>query len=228
MSDHQFNSPAELDQALADTLITALSAAVAERGSASLVVSGGSTPKGLFAALSTADLPWSKITVLLADERWVPNDHADSNERMVKEVLLQGAAANAGFISLTPAYPDTEANLAEVRAALAAIDTFDIVILGMGGDMHTASLFPCCNEVNDGLTTSDAVLMTHPTSAPHARVTLSRQRLSNTRRGLVHIVGDDKWQVLAVARATDNEAAAPIGAFVEPKGDFEVWFAPKP
>jgi len=224
MSEHLFDSPEELDIALADFITTTLSDGIAKRGQASLVVSGGSTPKGLFATLAKAELPWSDVTILLADERWVPIDHSDSNERMVRELLLQNHASTASFLSLVPNYPDQASNIIEVQRSLSALGTFDIVILGMGGDSHTASLFPCCDEIEEGLTTQDSVLMTHPKTAPHARVSLSRSRLADTRHGIVHIVGDDKHAVLQEA-LTKSTSEAPISAFASKEGGFETWCA---
>jgi len=226
MSEHRYHTPAKLDQALCDYISQQLGDAVAARSSASLVVSGGSTPKGLFQLLTKSELPWHCITVMLADERWVPTDHPDSNEKMVRELLLQGQASAATFISLVSDFPHEKQNLASVTANLEDLGTFDVVVLGMGGDMHTASLFPCSSELEEGLTTADSALMTHPTTAPHARISLSRQRLANTRHGLIHIVGDDKRAVLnsAIGR---SPLEAPIAAFASRDGGFDIWFAPK-
>ena len=85
---HRYDSRDELDAALTETIATQLARGIASRGSASLVVSGGSTPKGLFKTLSSTEIDWEKVTVLLADERWVPETHADSNSAMVKSLLL--------------------------------------------------------------------------------------------------------------------------------------------
>lgn len=227
MSDHRFKRTAELDTALATYVAEALATDIQANGEAILVVSGGSTPKGLFAQLSQADINWSAVTVLLADDRWVPLDHDDSNESMVRNTLLVNNAAHASLVSLVADYPDMETNLTETEQRVAGLPAFSVVILGMGNDMHTASLFPCSAQIDNGLTTDNAVLMTHPTTAPHARVSLSKARLLRTQRGLVHIVGDDKWQVLAQARASHSEQVAPISAFVNASNGFDVWWAPK-
>jgi len=223
MSNTLLNSAQALDSALADTVMTTLCEAVAERGKATLVVSGGSTPKALFNLLSTKAGPWDAITVTLADERWVGLDHEDSNEAMVRRELLKDQAASATFLSLTPAFPDSESNIGQVCEQLEQLPPYDLVLLGMGGDMHTASLFPCAAELAVGLSTGAPALMTHPTSAPHSRVSQSLARLLKTRRGIVHIVGESKLDVLAAARATSDPTIAPISAFVEPAGPFEVW-----
>ena len=88
-NQHRYTDRSLLDAALAETIIVQLNEGIASRGTASLVVSGGSTPKGLFQKLSSAELDWAKVTVLLADERWVPETHADSNSAMVKTLLFK-------------------------------------------------------------------------------------------------------------------------------------------
>jgi 6-phosphogluconolactonase len=227
MSDYRFNNTSELDKALASFVSESLASDINAQGTATLVVSGGSTPKGLFAKLSYAEINWAAITVLLADDRWVPLNHPDSNETMVRQTLLVNNAAQATFMSLVGDYPNADSNLLQTEALVNQLPAFSVVVLGMGNDMHTASLFPCSAQIDNGLATSNAVLMTHPTTAPHARVSLSQARLLRTQRGLVHIVGDDKWQVLEQARASESEQTAPISAFVNARNAFDVWWAPK-
>ena len=226
MPEHHFESASTLDKALADTVVSKLAHAIDSRGHASLVVSGGSTPKGLFALLSEAGLDWARVTVVLADERWVEADHDDANRRMVRESLLRGTASGATFISLADAYPDTGAALHDVERALADIDQFDVVILGMGLDGHTASLFPCSLELREGLTTAAAALVTQPTTAPHKRISLSRKRLLATHYGALHIVGNEKKKVLVDAQKLGLQTIKPAAGFIEPDGPFELWFAP--
>lgn len=224
---NRFASPTDLDQALAAKVAGILSAAIADKGTASLVVSGGSTPKGLFRILADTSLDWSKVTVLLADERWVPTDHADSNDALVRGALLTGKASQANFLSLVSHYPDVDATLSAVEAALEHIPVFDLAILGMGTDGHTASLFPCAEELQEGLTTDRAVLMVQPQNAPHRRISLSKKRLQATTHGILHIVGDDKVDVLTEAHTSADNLKFPILNFIAPAGDFEVFWAPK-
>ena len=142
-AEHTADGAETLARDLADITAARLRAAVSARGAASLVVSGGRTPAPMFRALRACELPWERVTVTLADERWVPADAADSNERMVRAELLQGAAAAARFVGLVNAAPTPEAGRAATDAALRAIPRpFDVVMLGMGNDGHTASLFP--------------------------------------------------------------------------------------
>jgi 6-phosphogluconolactonase len=140
---HRFPDCASLVRSLADEIAGWLGEAVAARGAASLVVPGGSTPGPLFDALAGKELLWSAITVTLNDERWVDPADPASNERLVRERLLTGCAAEAGFVGLKTAAATARDGLAEVEARLAAIARpFDVMLLGMGADSHTASLFP--------------------------------------------------------------------------------------
>ena len=137
-----FDSSDELAGALSQKLGSILDSAIKNRGAASVAVSGGSTPKKLFEKLSKIDLDWSKVTVTLVDERWVDTDSSASNERLVKEFLLQNRAKDAKFIGLKNALSVSPEALMIVKAKLRNIDKLDIVVLGMGGDAHTASFFP--------------------------------------------------------------------------------------
>jgi 6-phosphogluconolactonase len=161
---------------------------------------------------------------MLADERWVPLEHEDRNERMVRSLLLQGAAADADFLSLIPTPDDSVANVAGLSTLLASLPSFDVVLLGMGEDAHTASLFPCAAEIKEGLTTRDGALMTRPKSAPHQRVSMSKHRLQNTRHGVVHIVGDTKKRVYETASGSGDERQFPICAFSAHPA-FQCWWA---
>ncbi len=224
MSERIFNSRESLDSALAAEVARHLDAAVTLRGSATLVVSGGSTPRGLFAQLAGTDIAWDRVTVMLADDRWVPPDHDDCNEKMVRERLLVESAADAQLLSLVADHPDVKANLERVKNALAAIATFDVVVLGMGLDAHTASLFPCAAEITEGMATDEDALMMTPTTAPHRRITLSRQRIANTRFGVMHIAGKEKLAVLEEAVAAGQPEQFPAASFVG-RGGFTVYWA---
>lgn len=220
MPDLLFERAEELNKVFAREIVAHLRGAIATRGTANLVVSGGSTPAPLFELLTKTEIDWAKVTILLADERWVASDHPDSNEGLLKRTLLQGQASQAKFVSLISAFPDEERTLKEINAALKQIDCFDVVILGMGNDGHTASLFPCSAELKEGLTTSAAALVVQPTSAPHQRISLSAQRLQQTRLGFVHTVGADKAATYEAAVARDDVYATPVLTFLPPHGKF--------
>lgn len=216
MQLHQYTDTNTLNKDFAARLVNVLSEAINLRGRAYLVVSGGRTPTALFNALSVADLVWRNVTILLADERFVPVDSADSNERLVKANLLKDNAANAAFISL---YADAETAEEAIKVVLPRIDVlpaFDAVILGMGEDGHTASLFPCSAELGAGLATdAPAVLAVNPSSAPHQRISLSLPRLLNTRNLFIHLVGQSKLDVLNKAQSDTDVTSMPIRAVLQ-------------
>jgi 6-phosphogluconolactonase len=222
---YTFDDRETLDQALAEHVTSKLAQGISARGVAHLVVSGGSTPAALFSLLADADLAWQHVVVMLADDRWVPADHEDSNERLVRETLLTGRAKQAQFLSLLPTPDDEVANLAGLSTVLRSMPRFDVVLLGMGEDAHTASLFPCASALKEGLTTDTGALVTRPRTAPHQRVSMSRRRLEMTDCGVIHIVGQNKKSVLEAAIKSGDEMRHPISAFWGPSG-FDCWWAP--
>ena len=138
----EFENASALDVALVKQVVDLLSEAIEIHEVASLVVSGGRTPQGFFHLLSQQALDWSKVTVTLADERWVDPDHKDSNEKLVRENLLINEASSARFLPLKSSSSSAVEGEDSLEQSLSAIDTFTVVILGMGDDGHTASLFP--------------------------------------------------------------------------------------
>ena len=226
MSDwHAFPDRESLDEALAAYVVSRLQQGITERGTAHLVVSGGSTPINLFSILADADVEWGRVVVLLADERWVQVDHEDSNERLVRHTLLTGKAKSAQFLSLLPSPDDEITNISGLTSLLRSLPRFDVVLLGMGEDAHTASLFPCSTALREGLTTEQGALITRPRNAPHQRVSMSKRRLQATEHGVIHIVGERKKTVLELARKSEDETRYPISAFLGPAG-FDCWWAP--
>ncbi|WP_282038505.1 6-phosphogluconolactonase [Halomonas alimentaria] len=200
---------------LAEAVAAALRADLASHERALLVVSGGSTPVPFFQALASCELPWAQIQVTLADERWVAASAADSNARLVREHLLQGPAAAATFVPLTTADPTPEQGAAAVAERLEPLAwPASAVILGMGGDGHTASLFPDSRELALALTTEAAAVAVRTPSQPQPRITLSADRLHQARRHFLHITGGDKRAVLAQALAGDDVRELPIRAFL--------------
>lgn len=200
---------------LAEAVAAALRADLASHERALLVVSGGATPVPFFQALASCELPWAQIQVTLADERWVAASAADSNARLVREHLLQGPAAAATFVPLTTADPTPEQGAAAVAERLEPLAwPASAVILGMGGDGHTASLFPDSRELALALTTEAAAVAVRTPRQPQPRITLSADRLHQARRHFLHITGGDKRAVLAQALAGDDVRELPIRAFL--------------
>ncbi|MCH8538390.1 MAG: 6-phosphogluconolactonase [Alkalimonas sp.] len=226
MQLHHFSTSQQLNADFAKRLIEIVQDAIEARDHAYLAVSGGRTPQALFEYLSTTDLPWHKVTITLADDRWLSATEKDSNERLVKSVLLQNKAATASFISLVTEDAKAEDGEQSICQRFADIPTFDAVILGMGEDGHTASLFPCSAELAKGLTTEQAAVAVNPTTAPYQRMTLSQSRLLNSRNVFLHLVGSSKLNVLNQAMAAADPKQMPIRAFLQhPCVDVQVMFA---
>ena len=185
-----------------------LQQAVAQRGRASLVLSGGSTPLGLYALLAGSDLPWDHITVFWGDERFVPHDHGDSNYGAARMVLLEPAGVPERNIHPWPISAEPE--LSAVRYAetitreLGAEPLFDVTLLGLGEDGHTASLFPGSAALQAAtLTAAD-----RPAATEHARLTLTPRALSGSRTVLFLVSGEGKraalQQLLGAGEADGN------------------------
>ena len=200
---------------LAEATVEALKQDLALQERALLVLSGGSTPVPFFQALAVRELPWSRIDVTLADERWVPETAEASNARLVREKLLVGPASSANFISLVTEDETPEQGVEAVAQRIEALSwPASLVVLGMGGDGHTASLFPDSRELDLALSTAEPVVAVRSPSQPQPRITLSADRLHQARRHVLHITGGDKRSVLARALAGDDLRELPIRAFL--------------
>ncbi len=229
MQINSFATTALLNQYMTRLLVEKLSQAVRQRGSAYLVLSGGKTPQSLFHKLAETELPWDKVICTLADERWIPPTMPDSNELMVKACLLQHHAAQAQFISLYREDEDLEHAVALTNARIGALPQFDVVILGMGEDGHTASLFPDSAEIVTALHDKvNAVTLIRPHAAPYVRLTLTKARLLNTKSIFIHLVGEKKMDVLQNALQGHDELLMPIRAFLSHPGvDIQVMYTPE-
>ena len=217
--EHRFRDSAELAAALAHTVAGDLRSGIAARGGATLVVSGGTTPKKFLARLAQHDLEWPKVTITLADERWVPPTHARSNEHLLRETLLTGRAAAATFVSLYTDTPDPESGLGKIAERIGALSLpFDAVVLGLGSDGHCASLFPdgdrfaqACDAANPA-----RVSPMRSATAGEPRMTLTLSALAATRALYLHIEGADKQAVLAHVRAGEGAyARSPLRALLQ-------------
>ena len=213
----EFENTSAQDAELVSKVVDLLSIAIEQHGSASLVVSGGRTPKGFFHLLSQEFLDWSKVTVTLADERWVDADHKDSNEKLVQENLLINEACIARFVALKNSATSAQAGETSIDQDLSAIGRFALVILGMGDDGHTASLFPGSEALNIGLDMESGrqCLAVQPLDAPHERMSMTLPRLLDSEQIIVHISGENKGKVLAMADAGDDRFELPIRAVLQ-------------
>jgi 6-phosphogluconolactonase len=217
---NEFSSKTELDNSFAEQVAQLLTAAINKKGRASIAVSGGSTPKDFFITLSQKDIAWHKVTVTLADERWVDKNSEASNTRLVKEFLLQKNAAQADFFDLKIAEKLDQDVLQQLNNnAKQQVLPFDVLILGMGEDGHTASLFPCSDEISVALAkdNTDVLMSVKPKTAPHQRITFTFAALIKSSAIFLHLCGEKKQQVLQQAMANDDIFAMPIRAFLQDK-----------
>ena len=198
----EFATAEELDRALANHLASRLQADIGNRGKASLAVSGGSTPTGMFQQLSRCPIDWAKVWLTLVDERQVARDSVDSNERLVREHLLRHQAKSAHFVGLAAASGEIPTDLA--RRLTEVPRPFTAVVLGMGSDGHTASWFPGAANLAallDPQGTAE-VAATEPPAAPHRRITLTLAAVLNSREIILHLTGAAKKAVLERASAS--------------------------
>ncbi|MFD2642888.1 6-phosphogluconolactonase [Pseudomonas japonica] len=213
---HELTTAQQLARRLATDVAQRLRAAIAAKAGAVLVVSGGRSPVAFFQALSEEALDWSKVTVSLADERWVPVAHADSNEGLIRRYLLQGNAAKARFFGLYRNAATLDAAALAADQALAELPPIDVLVLGMGDDGHTASLFPGSPELGEGLR-PDAERRCLPMlapSVPHQRLSLTRRVLATAGFTALSVQGSGKLATLRAALAGDDLAQMPIRAFL--------------
>ena len=230
---HRFNTfanGAELANALATQVAAALADAVAARGEATIAVSGGSTPKAFFKALSTKDIDWKKVVITLVDERFVPPENDRSNHSLVSAMLLQDKAAAAKFLPLYHAVADAEdAAFAATSDAKRLPRPFDVVVLGMGGDGHTASFFPGGDHLAQALNprTPRSVLTMRADGAGEPRLTFTFSALQDARLLVLHIEGEAKKPVIDKALAEGAESTLPIGRVIAAAAsDTEIFWAP--
>lgn len=185
---------------LADKIAAQLGEFIRRDGKATLSVPGGTTPGPIFDILSGVDLDWSKVAVVLNDERWVGEDSPRSNTRLLRERLLRSKAAAATLLPLRADYATPEEGLAELEAGIAPHLPISVLLLGMGGDMHTASLFPGADRLADALAADAPLLLPmRAEAAGEPRMTLTAPYLRAAMHIHVLITGDDKKEALEKA-----------------------------
>jgi 6-phosphogluconolactonase len=228
-------SQAELNVRLAQDIAQRLVAAIQARGFAVLSVSGGKSPVALFEALRVIDIDWSRVRVTLVDERCVPCIHPDSNALLVQTHLLQDLAAKAQLVVMVTSTTeplDSPAAQAKVAGlALSAAGSADVLVLGMGADGHTASLFPEAPNLADALdmrNTHSCVaieLANPPASAPYARITQTLVQILSSRYIVLPLTGADKLNTLQQAWKVANPALPISFVLQQTQTPVAIWLA---
>ncbi len=200
---------------LANVLAGELKSALNHQDRALFVVPGGSSPGPVFDALCDANLDWSRVDVMPSDERWVPEVHVRSNTRMIRERLLVGRAAAACFLPLYVKATHPDDVLAELEANIVPRLPISVLLLGMGADMHTASLFPTGNNIELAMSETAPVLVSMETAdQPDIRVSLSAHVLNEAMAKHLLITGKAKRAALERAQSL-TRLDAPIRGVLE-------------
>lgn len=223
VSERLFDNRADMIAALQVECEAALREAIEDRGEATFMVSGGSTPEPLYKALSNSDLDWNSVYVALVDERWVDFDHDKSNEAFTVKHLIQNKAESANLVGMKNSAETAAEGLADCEAAYQQLaQPFDITILGMGSDGHTASLFPhaqgldeALNPESDQLCAAIIAKQSEVTGAIVERMTLSLAGLLRSKSLVLLITGDEKLAVLRAAQAGTDVKEMPIRAVLQ-------------
>ena len=208
MLEQHFETREEASRAAAQAIAALVMRRLDGQYKASFVVSGGSTPERCFAELANMELDWEHVSIVLSDERWVAPDSGDSNERLVRETLLKGLAANARML---PFYKDgstVDDRSDELNREIRNLPfPFACALIGMGEDGHFASLFPDADNLDDGLNPESLNLCVpiRTSASPHPRISLTLSALSRSDEVILLAFGDKKLEVLESAKHADSE-----------------------
>lgn len=200
---------------LAGRIASELRETVSMQRRASLCVPGGTTPGPVFDILSAVSLDWANIAVFLNDERWVDEDSPRSNTRLLRQRLLVDKAAQANLIPLYAPTETPEQSLPQLSQAISAHLPISVLLLGMGADMHTASLFPGADLLEQALAPDAPVLMAlRAQAAGEPRITLTAPVLAGARNIHILITGAEKRAALETA-STLSPLQAPVRAVLD-------------
>jgi 6-phosphogluconolactonase len=198
---------------LANRLAGELRQALTGGSRASIAVPGGTTPGPIFDSLAAVDLDWGRVDVMLTDERWVPESSERSNTRLLRQRLLTGRAAGANLVPLYATADTPEDRLEELEAGVRAALPLSVVLLGMGADMHMASIFPGADRLHEALHGTAALVAMRAPGAPEPRITLSARVLRQAISRHIVITGTAKRKAIEAARHLTPEEA-PVGAIL--------------
>ena len=212
---HLFADADALAQRLARDIAASLRQAIAATQRATLAVSGGTTPQKFFESLSRQNMDWPRVTITLVDERQVDESSPRSNARLVKAALVQNEAAAARFVPLFE------------NPSAAELPDFDVVVLGMGNDGHTASFFPGGDTLAQSLSGAAPPLLA--ISAPGSgepRLTFSLPKILAAKEIMLHVQGQDKWATLEKTQAGSDMMKMPVRSVLQSGREVEIYWCP--
>ena len=230
MSLRSFPSLALLSSAAAEEIARLAAESIVSRGSFTLALSGGSTPKTLYELIAQEyrdKIDWQHVHFFWGDERFISHDDLASNYRMAKETLIDVIPIPSNNIHPVPilAAPSDSSDIyaKELQSFFKGpIPTFDLILLGLGGDGHTASIFPATPIKR---TSEGVAIVTESPAAPHVRISLTMNVLNNARAVFFLVSGQEKKEILKAVRAEEgNPDSKYPAARVHPNGKL-VWFA---
>lgn len=233
---HEFGEQNQLVSELANVIQSEIKLSIEKNGRAIVAVSGGSTPKPLFIELAQRDIDWAKVIITLVDERWVSSEHPLSNAAFLDKHLLSALPSAVSFVSLYHDAVDCESSLQFVLehycevtgSSIHSPAPFDVVILGMGNDGHTASFFPDAENIADLVDPNSAQFL-HSCTSPTTqvpRVTWSLSQLLSTQKLILHIVGEAKNTVFQTALKDSDAIELPIRSVIfQELSSLQVYYA---
>ena len=229
----QFASSDQMAARLADLMQGAIERAVAAQGLSTIAVSGGSTPSLLYLALASRNIDWPNVAVTLVDERFVPPSAAGSNEAFLRSTFLQGNAGRARFVGLWSAAPSLDAAAAEADGRIRGlVRPYDVVVLGMGHDGHTASWFPHADGLN--LALSPGAPLVAPVRAKKSesagdfpeRLTQTLRAVADARLVILLMTGAGKRKAFESFAGEGHVEDAPVRAILRARPDIWACWAP--
>ena len=192
----EFQTKERLEEGLCDRIVEIIRLAIQEKGIAKLLLSGGGTPKELYRRLSNCELDWNSVKIGLVDERFVTIDSPFSNQKMISEILLQNSAKHATLFGMVHSIENYTENVETVNKMYEELNDADLVLLGMGADGHTASIFPGDQPSIQCVQDKSAFIRnTNAPNDPKRRITVNKPFISNSKHIFLMITGDHKRQV---------------------------------
>lgn len=215
---HAFNTTAELEQAATQTILQTALLAIDLRGAFHIVLAGGTTPRHVYESLRNTDTDWAAWHIYFGDERCLPADHVERNSQMAAQAWLDHVAIPRAQIHFIPTEAGAGAAASAYTQTLAGIELFDLVLLGLGEDGHTASLFPG-HELANTANSPAVIVVENAPKYPPQRVSLSAHRLSMAYKVIFIVSGAMKQQAVKDWR---NGIAIPAAA-VRPTNGVDIY-----